>query len=99
MKQKCNRKQKRHVPLAEFINGSDENNLAEFPLALLSDFAPPNQKTVEFQDTLTDWATGKEITRRVCVTGSDKFGLPTAKDEQVLMALIQLTGIVNSFTN
>ena len=60
------------VPLAEFVNGSDENNLAEFPLALLADFAPPNQKTVEFQDTLTDWATGKEIIRRVCVTGSDK---------------------------
>lgn len=87
------------VSLSEFVRGSDENNLAEFPLAALSDTVPSNQKTLEFQDTLKDWKTGQEITRRVCVTGSDKFGLPTAKDDQVLTALLQLTKIANNFTN
>lgn len=92
------RKQAEAVSLAEFRRGTDENNLAEFPLTLLSDTAQSTQKTIEFQDTLKDWKTGQEITRRVCVTGSDKYGLPTAKDEQVLVALLQLTRIANKFT-
>ncbi len=86
------------IPLASFSEGRDENNLAEFPIALLSDAAAPNQKTIEFEDTLEDFGTGRTIVRRVCITGSDKFGLPTAKDEQVLMGLIQLTKIANNFT-
>lgn len=85
--------------LSEFSEGKDENNLAEFPVALLSDRAELGQKTIEFQDTLTDWKTGKQITRRVSITGSDQFGLPTAKDEQVLLALVQLTKLANGFTN
>lgn len=56
------------VPLSEFVQGADENNLAEFPLALLSDSAPPGQKTLEFQDTVKDWKTGLEVTRRVCIS-------------------------------
>jgi hypothetical protein len=35
----------------------------------------------------------------VCITGSDKFGLPTAKDEDVLLALVQLTKITNEFSD
>lgn len=73
--------------LDQFSDGRDENNLAEFPIALLSDSAPAEQKTIEFSDTLHDWKTNKIITRRVSITGSDKFGLPTAKDEEVLLAL------------
>lgn len=99
MQQKPLRPKAERVSLAEFVSGTDENNLAEFPLALLSDSAPPNQKTIEFQDTLKDWKNGQEITRRVCVTGSDKYGLPTAKDEEVLAALLQLTRVVNNFSS
>ena len=88
-----------HQHLSEFADGRDENNLAEFPIALLGDSVPKGQKTIEFEDTLEDWSTGRTILRRVCITGSDKFGLPTAKDEQVLMGLIQLTRIANDFTS
>ena len=81
------------------MRGTDENNLAEFPLALLSDTASPHQRTLEFEDTVKDWKTGQQVTRRVCVTGSERYGLPTAKDDQVLAALLQLTGIANNFTS
>jgi hypothetical protein len=87
------------VALEEFRNGRDENNLAEFPLALLTDTVPEGQKTIEFQDSIRDWKTGQVINRRVCITGSDKFGLPTAKDEDVLLGLLQLTKIANDFTS
>jgi hypothetical protein len=61
--------------------GRDEMNLAEFPLAVLTDRTPRATKTLEFKNqhgTLT-------------ITGSDKYGLPTALDADVMVALIQLT--------
>lgn len=102
MKRNANGKthgEKKSALLSEFVNGTDENNLAEFPLALLTDRIPDGLKTLEFTDTLKDWKTGLEVTRRVCITGSHKYGLPTVKDDQVLAALIQLTGITNGFKN
>jgi hypothetical protein len=83
--------------LNEFQDGRDANNLAEWPLSLLSDTVPDGLKTIEFQDTIDDWKSGKTLVRRVCITGSDKFGLPTAKDEEILLALLQLTKIQNNF--
>ena len=69
--------------------GRDEMNLAEFPIALLSERAPKGMKTLTFRDgagTLT-------------VTGSDAYGLPTAADSDVLIGLIQLTKEANNFRN
>ncbi|WP_161602566.1 replication initiator protein A [Tautonia marina] len=56
-------------------------NLAEFPITLLSDRAPEGMKTLVFKDqngTLT-------------ITGSDAYGLPTAADSDVIVALMYLT--------
>lgn len=86
------------IDLASLADGRDENNLAEFPLALLSHSAPAGQRTIEFVDTIDDWSTGKTIVRRVCITGSEKYGLPTPKDEDILLALLQLTKLANNFT-
>lgn len=97
MTQKTPRKPQ--VKLSAFHNGRDANNLAEWPLALLTDTVPEGLKTIEFQDTIDDWKSGKTLTRRVCITGSDMFGLPTAKDEEVLFALLQLTMLENNFQN
>ena len=70
-------------------NGRDEMNLAEFPISVLADRAPKGVKTLIFeagQGTLT-------------VTGSDAYGLPTALDADVIVALIQLTKLKNDFTH
>ena len=61
--------------------GRDEMNLAEFPIALLTDRAAKGQKTLYFEDGHG----------RLTVTGSDAFGLPTAVDTDVIVALIYLT--------
>ena len=66
-------------------DGRDEFNLAEFPLTLLTDKAPGDCKTLEWQDEIIDKATNLPVTRRVVVTGSDRFGLPTASDADVLL--------------
>jgi hypothetical protein len=67
--------------------GRDEMNLAEFPITLVADYAPRGQKTLYFED-----AHG-----RLTVTGSDAYGLPTALDADVIVALIYLTKLRNDF--
>jgi len=70
-------------------NGRDEMNLAEFPITLLADRAPQGQKTLVF----------REGEQTLTVTGSDAYGLPTAMDADVVVALIQLTKQANNFTD
>ena len=75
--------------VARRSNGRDEMNLAEFPITLLADRAPQGQKTLVFRD-------GEQT---LTVTGSDAYGLPTAIDADVIVALIQLTKQANNFTD
>lgn len=71
-------------------NGRDEMNLVEFPFATLSDRADGVQ-VLEFQVTDTDRTSGLPVERKLSVTGDPKYGLPTAKDEEVYLGLLQLT--------
>lgn len=68
----------------------DEMNLAEFPLTLLSTRSDPKIKTLEFKDQVRT-KTGEAINREWTITGADKFGLPTASDDEVLIGLLKLS--------
>jgi plasmid replication initiation protein len=68
----------------------DEMNLAEFPLTVLSTRADPTLKTLEFKDSLVG-KNGDLVDRQWIITGADKFGLPTASDDEVLLGLLKLT--------
>ena len=70
----------------------DELNFAEFPLASVSNSLPKGQKTLEFTDEIFDKARNQRVTRKLTITASDKYGLPTAMDDEVILGLIQLTG-------
>ena len=85
-------------PPSPLPTGKDELNLAEFPIALLTDRVPDAQKTIEFKDRVYDERKGELVTRKLTITASDKYGLPTAKDDEVILCLIQLTKEVNGFT-
>ena len=78
-------------PLAQAERFKDELNFAEFPLASLADRVADDQKTLEFHDTIFDQSLGTHITRKLTIAASDKFGLPRALDEEVILGLIQLT--------
>lgn len=69
----------------------DELNFAEFPIASVSDTVSQNQKTLEFTDEIFDPSSGKPVTRTLTITAADKFGLPTALDDEVLLGLMQLS--------
>ena len=69
--------------------GRDEMNLAEFPLGLLADRADATVKTLVFE--------GEH--GRLTITGSDAYGLPTAPDADVIVALLHLTKVQSDFTS
>ena len=86
-------------PQAHLIGmGKDEMNLAEFPLATLADRVPLGCKTLVFEDRIWDRGQRQHVARRLTISASDKFGLPTALDDEVILGLVQLSKADN-FTN
>lgn len=83
---------------APLPSGKDEMNFAEFPIALLTDRVPKGQKLIKFEDQVYDEKRKKLITRRRIIEGSEEYGLPTATDDLVILALIQLTKLKGGFT-
>ncbi|RYD74360.1 MAG: hypothetical protein EOP84_20035 [Verrucomicrobiaceae bacterium] len=73
------------------FDGRDELNLAEFPLSVLSKRSGGDSKILVFEDQIWDSRARAMVARKVTVSGSAAYGLPTALDEDVLLALIQLT--------
>ncbi len=71
--------------------GRDEMNLAEFPLATLADRAPRGCKTLVFKDRIWDRGQRQHRIRQLTISASDKYGLPTATDDEVVLGLVQLT--------
>ncbi len=76
---------------SDLDDGKDEMNLAEFPLAAIADRVPDDQKTLVFEDQIFDSGRSEMITRRLTITASEKFGLPTSLDDEVILGLIQLS--------
>lgn len=81
-------------PLADvtdYVDGRDEMNLIEFPLSAVADRFLDGRKTVVFSDQVWDRDRREHLPRELAISGSDRYGLPTAKDEDVLLGCLQLT--------
>ena len=87
--------EKRTHRLEHFTEGRDELNLAEFPLAAIGSRYLDGTKTVVFEDTVWDEEKRRRLPRKLTISGSDRFGLPTAKDDDVLLACVQLSSLGN----
>lgn len=77
--------------------GTDELNLAEFPLSVLATRSEPGQNTLLFEDTIFDERAGRQINRSLVVAGSDHFGLPTSTDSDILLLLVHLSNVRTGF--
>jgi hypothetical protein len=77
--------------------GRDEMNLAEFPITLLTDRVPKDQREAVYQDEIFDERSGLTLSRKLTIQAGN-CGLTTAVDDQVILALIQLTKNKNNFT-
>jgi Replication initiator protein A len=71
--------------------GKDELNFAEFPIAALANRVNPDIKTITYEDEIKDSKTGKLVARKLQITGSDLYGLPTSFDDEVILSLINLS--------
>jgi len=76
----------------------DELNLAEFPIAALTDRIPVGQTTMVFEDRM-ERRDSAPIVRRLTIMGTHKHGLPTSLDDEVLVGLIQITKRRSNFTD
>lgn len=70
------------------LNGKDEMNLAEFPIARLG--RNDTRLTIEYKGQTTD-KHGRLIEQKWLVSGSATFGLPTEFADRVLVALMVIT--------
>jgi Replication initiator protein A len=77
--------------------GTDELNLAEFPLASLASRIEPGQNTLLFEDTIWDDGANAYVNRSLVIAGSDHFGLPTNTDSDILLLLVHLSNVRNGF--
>lgn len=68
--------------------GKDEMNLVEFPFGPIT---ATNVKTLEVEHQTFDRVLKREVTRKLLMTGSDKWGLPRPIDDQVLLGLKTIT--------
>ena len=85
------------LPPLDLGGYKDELNLAEFPIAALTDRVPDGQTTLVFEDKL-EQKDGPPIIRRLTIMAPSKHGLPTAVDDEVMVGLIQLTKRRNNYT-
>ena len=83
--------------LEEYEKGKDELTMAEFPLAIAGkDSSRLNKTSATYQDLIRDKRTGAPVKRIVTIQGSDRFGLPTYYDEEILFGILQLTNLKRS---
>lgn len=77
--------------------GTDELNLAEFPLAACGHRTNPEQRSLAFEDEIFDEGNQQLVQRKLIVSASDAFGLPTPVDSDVLLVLMHLTNCRTRF--
>ncbi len=83
------------IAVNEYREGRDEMNLVELPLSSIANRFLDGRKTAVFVDEYWDRELGRRATRELAVSGSDRYGLPTARDEDVLLACVQLSSMRN----
>ncbi len=76
--------------ISEVREGKDEMNLANFPIAVLSKQVPGGKRALKFQDTIRG-QDGRLVKRTWLIQGGSEVGLPTHIDEDVYVALMELT--------
>lgn len=79
--------------------GTDELNICEFPLTTTGKASSKKENVLVFEDEVFDEGSQQFVHRKLMVTASEAYGLPTPADSDVLLVLMQLTNSRNGFTD
>jgi len=79
--------------------GTDELNICEFPLSTTGRAASQHENTLVFEDEIFDEGSQQPVKRKLMVSASEAFGLPTPADSDVLLVLMHVTNLRNGFAN
>lgn len=77
-------------PADLIVSSRDELNLAEFPFSLLTDRTYRDRNSITIEREVTDASTSRTSRQAWTATGNEKNGLPTARDMDVYVALMQI---------
>ena len=77
------------------ILGKDEMNLAELPFFLLSTRSPKNVNEISF--TYEEKHRGETVRTRLEIKGDPKLGLPTSREEELVLACLQISKTYNDY--
>lgn len=80
----------RGISVSEMKRGRDEMNLAEFPLSGLASGKERGKDTLVFEEKVADKERGGTVKRRLTVSPSVEYGLPTPLDDEAILGLVQL---------
>jgi hypothetical protein len=69
----------------EARDGRDEMNLVELPLSGISDRFLDGRKTVVFTDEIWDRTLAQRVERKLAISGSDRYGLPTINEDYAIV--------------
>ena len=69
--------------------GKDNMNLSNWPTSVLAQ-AAPGQLTLRFHETIVDPETGEDLEQEVLVSGVEEWGIPTYKEDEILLGLLQI---------
>ena len=90
-----NRKSQATTPVKSARLGRDEMNLAELPFFLLSKRSPKGVSEVEF--TYDIRSAGETVRTHLTIQGDPRHGLPTTREEDVVLACLQLSRDSNDY--
>jgi plasmid replication initiation protein len=79
--------------------GTDELNICEFPLTSTGRAASQHENTLVFEDEIYDEGSQESVRRKLMVSASEAFGLPTPADSDVLLVLMHVTNLRNGFSD
>lgn len=85
--------------LFDLKQGRDELNLAEFPLFYLGQRVPADLKSLDYEDEIFDQGKNVAINRKLTISASKLYGLPTVRDADVLHALLLIAKQTTDFSN
>lgn len=79
--------------------GTDELNICEFPLTSSGRPTSKQENTLIFEDDIFDEGSQQPVHRKLMVSASETYGLPTPADSDVLLVLMHLSSLKNGFTD
>src|ERR1051326_2091359 len=85
------------IPVEFRQDARDQLSFAEFPMGAIAHRVPASRRTLTFRDVF--WIDRQAVEREVTISATERYSLPTVVDDEIVLAMMQLTKRANGFTS